>query len=100
MIQTLLAQLKSPSVRWLRYCVFLAAFTSISAQAIESAHVHNESSPAECWMYHAPVAITGSTQIISAAPTWIALGGIEYHAPQAITATRLLPPATGPPYFS
>ena len=51
-------------------------------------------------MYHAPVAITGSAHIIPAAVTWIAFSGIEYRAPQVITATRLLPPATGPPYVS
>ena len=51
-------------------------------------------------MYHAPVAITGSAHIIPAAATWIAFSGVEYRAPQVITATRLLPPATGPPYVS
>lgn len=100
MIQTLVAQLKSPSVQWLRYCVLLAAFASISVQSVELSHLHTDATPAECWICHAPAAITNSAPNLTAAPTCIALSGIEYRAPQAIAASRLLPPATGPPYVS
>lgn len=92
--------LHSKGTRWLRLLVFLAAFVSVSGQAIESGHVHVDPQPADCWVFHS------SSAAVDVSPDSIVhphLVDVFRAGDYQLVLTRQVhstPPATGPPHHS
>jgi hypothetical protein len=89
--------LQSKSARWLRLLVFLAAFVSVTGQAFESGHVHFDSQPLDCWVFHSSATAVDTTSSNSTQLQWQSVFYADDYCLLLSLYAEYLPPATGPP---
>ena len=92
--------LQSKSARWLRLLVVLAAFVSVSGQALESGHIHFDSQPVDCWVFHSSSAAVDASPGSITHPHLVDVfcaGDYQFVLARQVHST---PPATGPPHNS
>ena len=94
---TLVNILQGKSARWLRLLVLLAAFVSVSGQAFESGHVHFDSQPVDCWVFHSSASAVDTASSSGSHLQWQAVFRASDYSLLPIQYIEYLPPATGPP---
>lgn len=94
---TLVNILQDKSARWLRLLVLLAAFVSVSGQALESGHVHFDLQPVDCWVFHSSATAVDTASSSSSNLQWQSVFRASDYNLLLIQFNEYLPPATGPP---
>jgi hypothetical protein len=94
---TLVNILQGKSAHWLRLLVLLAAFVSVSGQALESGHIHFDSQPVDCWVFHSSASAVDTASSSGSHLQWQAVFRASDYSLLPIQYIEYLPPATGPP---